>query len=231
LERAGQYYGQSLELCERRGDEWEIVHVRHRVAAAACELGHWDRARELAEENLRRARAGGWRMLETEALSLLGNIEDQDGNFEQAVELTRRCLELTRDLGFEWFEAIALVNLGEYELKLGRRDEAERHASAALELARRLNDRQTVVFALALVALVARARGDDDLAGRIWGAIDAESARAAIGRWESVYRREYEQRIVGGAGPAFERGLEAGRGISLEALAKLVLGAGETEWS
>jgi predicted ATPase/class 3 adenylate cyclase len=167
LERARRYYGRSLELCERLGDEWEILHVRHRVAVAACQLGHWDRARELAEENLLRARAGGWRMLETEALSLLGNIEDQDGNLEQAVELTRRCLELTRDLGFEWFEAIALVNLGEYELKLGRRDEAERHASAALALARRLNDRQTVVFALALVALVARARGDDDLAGRI----------------------------------------------------------------
>jgi predicted ATPase/class 3 adenylate cyclase len=231
MEGALRYYEQSLELCERLGDEWEIVHVRHRVAAAACQLGDWDRARELVEEDLRRARAGGWRLLETEALSLLGSIENHDGNLEQAVELTRRCLELTRDLGFEWFEAIALMNLGEFELKLGRLDEAEQYASAALDLARRVNDRQNMVFALAALALVARARGDDDRAGRIWGAIEAESARAPIGRWESVYRREYEQQILEGAGPAFERGLEDGRSISLEALAATVLGAGETEWS
>ncbi len=166
-------------------------------------------------------------MLETEALSLLGSVEDHDGNPKRAVKLTRRCLDLTRELGLEWFEAIALMNLGEFELKLGRQDEAEHHASAALDLARRVDDRQNMVFALVTLALVARARGDDERAGRIWGGIEAESARASIGRWESVYRQEYEQQILQGAGPAFERGLEQGRHILLEALATSILDASE----
>jgi predicted ATPase/class 3 adenylate cyclase len=229
IEGALQHYERSLELHERLGDEWEIVHLRHRVAVTACQRGDWTRARELLEENLPRARAGGWRMLESEALSALGGVEDHDGNLERAVELTRQCLELTRDLGFEWFEAIALMNLGEFELKLGRQDEAEQHASAALNLARRTDDRQNMVFALAALALAARARGDDERAGRIWGAIEAESARAPIGRWESVYHQEYEQQILQGAGRAFERGLGDGRNISLEAVAASILGAGGTE--
>jgi predicted ATPase/class 3 adenylate cyclase len=229
IDEALRHYERSLELCERLGDEWEIVHLRHRVATAGCQRGDWDRARDLVEENLPRARAGGWRMLETEALSMLGSIEDHDGNPERAVELTRQCLDLTRDLGLEWFEAIALMNLGEFELKLGRQDEAEQHACSALDLARRMDDRQNMVFALVVLALAARARGDDERAGRIWGAIEAESARARIGRWESVYRQEYEQQILQGAGSALERGLEHGRNLSLAAVAAFILDAGGTK--
>jgi predicted ATPase/class 3 adenylate cyclase len=216
IEGAIQHYEQSLELYERLDSRWQIVHVRHRVAVAACQDGDWSRTRELVEENLRRARAGGWRMLETEALSLLGSVEDHDGNVEKAVELTRGCVELARELDFEWFEAIALMNLGEFELKLGRQDEAEQHAFEALDLARRIEDRQNLVFALLVLALAARARGDDERAGRIWGAIETESARAPLGRWETVYRDAYEATIFSGAGEDFERGLEEGRGLSLD---------------
>ncbi|MBA2475645.1 MAG: hypothetical protein H0V40_06795 [Actinobacteria bacterium] len=231
LARAAQHYQQSLELYERLGDDWGVVHLRHRVAVAAVQRGDWTSAREVLGENLQRARAHGWRMLETEALSLLGSVEDHDGNVQEAADLTRQCLELSRGLGFEWFEVIALMNLGEFELKLGRQDEAEQHATAALDLARRMDDRQNMVFALAALALAARARGDDERAGRIWGAIEGESARAPIGRWESVYRQEYEQQILQGAGSAFEGGLEDGRNTSLEAIATSIVDAAGTEWT
>jgi predicted ATPase len=223
IEGAARHYERSLELYEHLGNEWGIVHLRHRVAVTACQRGDWARTRELVEENLQRARAGGWRMLETEALSLLGSVEDHEGNVEKARDLTRQCLELTRDLGFEWFEAIALMNLSEFELKLGRQDEAEQHASAALGLARQMDDRQHMVFALAALSLVARERGDDKRAGWLWGAIEAESARAPIGRWETVYRQEYEQLILEGAGAGFERGLQEGLRTSLEAVAASIL--------
>jgi tetratricopeptide (TPR) repeat protein len=223
--RAAEYYGQSLELYRRLGEEWGIVHLRHRVAITAMQRGDWAPARGVLEENLQRARAGGWRMLEAEALHALGNVEDHDGNWEVAIERTRQSLELSREIGIEWFEAIALMSLGEYEIKLERHDGAEQHASAAFELARRMDDRQNMVFALAALALAARARGDEECAGRLWGAIEAEEARAPIGRWESVYRQEYEEKILQGTAPAFERGLEAGRNMSLDAVTSHNLGA------
>jgi predicted ATPase len=215
-ESAMKHYERSLELYERLGLEWQVVHLRHRIAVTSCELGDWRRARRLLDENLGRANAGGWRMLEAEALMGLGSVDFHDGNVEQSVALMRRGLELSRQLALEWFETTALINLGEFELKLGRFGDAERDACAALALARRTHDRQSMVFALATLALAARAQGVDERAGLIWGAIEAEAERAPIGVWDTHYREEYEPQIVNDAGPGFERGLADGRRMTFD---------------
>jgi predicted ATPase/class 3 adenylate cyclase len=219
---AAGYYERSLAIHERLGDEWGIVHLQHRIATTAIERGDLARARELLEDNVRRARAGEWRMLESDAVGALSGVAYYEGDFEQAFELARRCLEAVRAIGVEWTVAITLTNLGELEVKLGDLNEAERHLTEAFELAARMEDRQNLIFVIATLALAARARGDDERAGWLWGAIEAESARAPIGRWDTVFRDDYERQVRAGAGPAFERGLEAGRTTSMESVAASV---------
>jgi predicted ATPase/class 3 adenylate cyclase len=222
---AAGYYRRSLAIHTELGDEWGIVHLQHRVATLAMERGDLTTARELLEDNLRRARAGGWAMLEGDAVGALSGVAFYEGDLAEAYRLARQYLESIRAIGVEWMIVIALTNLAELEVKHRDIEQAERHLNEALELAARMEDRQNTIFTLATLALAARARGDEERAGWLWGAIDAESARAPIGRWDTQYREEYERQVLDGAGADFARGLEAGRGTTIEAVVATILSA------
>jgi tetratricopeptide (TPR) repeat protein len=220
---AAEYYERCLAIHRELGDEWGIVHLQHRLATISMERGELGLARELLEDNLRRARAGGWALLEGDAVGALSGVAFYEGDLAESYKLALRYLETVRAIRVEWTIVIALTNLAELETKRGEIEASERHLSEAIELAWRMDDRQNVIFVVATLALVARARGDDERAGWLWGAIDAESARAPIGRWETQYRDEYERQVRDGAGADFARGLEAGRGTSLEAVVASIL--------
>jgi hypothetical protein len=79
--------------------------------------------------------------------------------------------------------------------------------------ARMLDDRVNMVRALALLAARAGAAGDAERAGRLWGAIETEEARGAIGRGEG--HRKHRDRALADRGDALERAREAGRGMPL----------------
>ncbi|HET8651457.1 MAG TPA: adenylate/guanylate cyclase domain-containing protein [Gaiellaceae bacterium] len=219
FEEAKPLYEESLVLFEGLDDEWGAVHMRHRLASNAVSRGEWERSRDLLEENLVRARALGSSYLEGEALSVLGLVEDHDGNTERAFDLVRQSRQLARDAGFDWREAIDLHNLAELALKLGRVNDAEGYVSAALELSRAMNDRQTTVLALAMFARVACERGDAARAGRLWGAIEAEAARATLGRW-GLDLDDLAASLRPVAGPVFERARSVGGQDSLEEAAE-----------
>ena len=214
FERAKPQYEQSLALYEEVGDEWGVVHMRHRLATTALAGGDWTGCGSVVEENLARARALGSRYLEGEALSVLGLVMNHDGAPEVAVELIAQSLEIAREVGFQWREAIDLSNLADLSLALGRPEEAEEYARAALALSREMDDRLSTVQSLALLAQTAKAEGDAERAGRIWGAIEAEEARAPLGRWEQ-YRDEYEASVSDGS-PEFDRGRREGHSRPLE---------------
>jgi hypothetical protein len=65
---------------------------------------------------------------------------------------------------------------------------------------------------------LARERGDDECAGRLWGAIEAEEERAFLGGWQAD-REEYASRILTPRTAEFERGLAAGRQLNFEGAA------------
>jgi len=68
-----------------------------------------------------------------------------------------------------------------------------------------------------------------ELAGQIWGAIEAEERRAPLGQWDQ-HRGEYAEPLLARATPEFERGREQGRRLSLAAAIELALeGGGSTE--
>jgi tetratricopeptide (TPR) repeat protein len=224
-ERAHALNEQSLALYERLGDELGIVALRHRLAVTAFIAGDVPRARSLVEENLVRARALGSAYLETEAIGVLGNIEVAEGNLETALELFRRHVELARQIGFTWFESIGLVNLSEVSFTVGRLDEAQEHGLAALALAAGMQDRLLMVTMLALLALVAKANGDPQRAGRLWGAVEAEGERGSFG-WQQGEIEGYGGRILAEPTAELEAGIEAGRRLALTEAVEYALGAG-----
>ena len=62
-------------------------------------------------------------------------------------------------------------------------------------------------------------------AGQLWGAVEAEEQRGAIGHWENE-REQHERRVLAHADPTLEAGREAGRLLSLEDAVSLALSRG-----
>jgi predicted ATPase len=224
VEKAVPLYEQSLQLYEQLGDEWGIVHLRHRLATSAARRGDWERCRVMLEENLVRARRLDSRYLESEALSVLGICAQESGDSERGLELMTQSLAITRALGFRWREAIDLANLAEMAVEVGRLDDAEAYGREALALAGEMNDRAVTVHTLGVLSLAAHARGDAERAGRLWGAIEAEEARAPLGDWV-LYREQFETTLLADADDMFERGRLQGRLDTLAASVEWALSA------
>jgi predicted ATPase/class 3 adenylate cyclase len=223
-ERAEEAYEDSLAVYEELGDEWGAVHLQHRLAVVAYMRGDADRVRRLAEDCLSRARAHGFKLPQAEALGDLANVAEMEGDLEAAAELTLEALELARELRIPWFEAIDLESLADLSLRLGRVEAASEHARSALAVCRQIDDRLNTLISLALVALVARARGDALMAAKLLGAVEAEEARAPLGRWEPEVRRLAE-RISAGSDAAFEEARVRGQALSFdEAIAEALAG-------
>ena len=224
-EDALSLYRESLSLYEQLGDEWGTVHLRHRVAVTNLDLDEWDLPRQLLPENLERARALGSTFLECEALGALSFIAHRDGDLARAIEIEERNLEVARELGFAWFIALGGGNLAEWRLEAGEAALAEEAARPALAVARSIDDRQVSTWLLMVLAVAARRRGDDERAGRLWGAVEAERLLGPLGYVEGDLDRLGDEARV--QSRAFEAGLVAGRGLSLDEAAEYVLDAAQ----
>ena len=156
-ERGIALYFRSLELYEALGDEWGIVHLRHRVWTGARR----ERAGAHGWRRISRARGqSGSRMLEIEAIGGLAFVAHRGGEFDRAVELYRVQLEGARQLGFAWFIAIGGGNLAECEYEVGKLDEAEAAALDALAVAREIDDQRVTSWMLLVCAAIAAQRGE-----------------------------------------------------------------------
>jgi hypothetical protein len=222
-ERAAAAYAESLAVYERVGDEIGIVRLRHRLSGIAVERGDLAGARELIEETLLRARAGGLRYEESDLLGILSHVEFGEGNVERALDLQLAAIGIVRELGgWPWGEALRLTSAAGFALLLDRIGDAESYGRQALALSREVGDRITMAGALAVLAASARASAEDERAGRLWGAIEAEEQRAFLGRWSSE-REEYASRVLADATAELEQGLEHGRRLTFDEVATYVL--------
>jgi hypothetical protein len=89
------------------------------------------------------------------------------------------------------------------------RSRFEAYGREALEISHRIGDRRKAVFSLAALALAARARGESERAGRLWGAIEAEEQRSLFGNWAEV-RGAYAPGVLLPSCPELELGIDAG---------------------
>jgi tetratricopeptide (TPR) repeat protein len=204
----------SLSIYEELGDEFGIVNLRHRLAVSSVIEGDVVGAQPVLEENLRRARETGNRMLETEAVSTLGNVEYVLGNLDAAIAYMRLGVELSAELGFLWFLAIGWSNLAEWECEAGNLDAAETAGRRAIEVCREIDDARLGASALASLAVVARRRGDARRAGKLLGAVEVEQERGQMG-WNADDTKRLGEQAASGGGEEFETGRAAGRKLSL----------------
>lgn len=213
---AGGYYEQSLRLYRQLGDETGELRLMHRVLLIALVRGDLDAAETIADEGGRRARASGLRYELSEFLNVSGRIQERRGNPELARDQQQESLDLLREIGhWPWGETSRLRDLAELSSLLGRHDEALAYGRDALEVTSRVGNRIKTVMALAALALIARRRGDDAQAGRLWGAIEAEERRSFLGWW-STYRGPYVAEVLSAPSAEFERARGEGAALTLE---------------
>jgi predicted ATPase/class 3 adenylate cyclase len=206
-----QWHEAALDAFRGLGDDARTAHILIRQAIDAWRAGDLGRAKALAEES---QSSHSSTRDEAEALYLLGNVAFTEGRGDEALELLSRSADLSGQAGVRWFQEGALLNYAEYALSLGRLDQVSAPTREVLQTARSVNDRRHMVFALALLAWLAAARGELDRAGRVWGAIETEAGRAPVGQWEAE-QDDYASHVVSDD-PAFERGRAAGRRLTFD---------------
>jgi predicted ATPase len=227
-EEGTRAYEASLAEYRRIGDVLGIAIMLQRLAVRASRRGEPDAARALADESLDMCRHVAFTKGEAVAVGVLAQIELDAGNEDRGFELLEQSAALAEESGFWWWLAGTLLELSELLLERGRFLEAESRVREALPLVTRMGDRQRTIFALALFARLAAETGEPERAGRLWGVIEAEEARAPIGAnvWEAerdALAGAIESRA---AGHEFERGRATGRRLSLDEVVEEALEVG-----
>jgi predicted ATPase/class 3 adenylate cyclase len=193
------------------GDETRAGHMLQRLAVEAHRLGDLPRARALIEEGLSLDPSVGGR---AQALNTLASVAFDEGEYEEALDLFEQSAGVAESVGNRWLQSHALLSRAQYALMLGQVERARLAARAGLRPAHAISDQLWMVWGVSLAAWIAAGEGRDAEAGRLWGALEAESERAPIGQWEGE-RENWVERIVS-ASPEFEKGREAGRRLTLE---------------
>jgi predicted ATPase len=223
VETGARAMADSLAEFERIGDERGIAIVRHRLSIAATNAGDLPRARQLIEASLATCSRLPDPKLEADCFRSLAWIEHADGNLARAVELNEQSIVLLDQIGHTWLLRGALVESADLARELGQMQKAEERAREGLRVAIAMGDRTGAVFSVATLAQNSTAAGELELAGRLWGALEAEAERAPVGSWERL-RDEAAWTIVRDD-PEFEHGRREGRRLSLDEAVALALGS------
>jgi predicted ATPase len=213
---------ESLAAFEQLGDERGVAIGRHRVGVCYLVDEDLPRARQLFEASLATSRRLPDPKLEGDLTLRLASLERRDGNIERAAELYEESILALKRVGHTWLLAHALLDSAGLFQELGETSRAEEHACGSLRLYVEVFDRQSVVYSIATLAGLAVRTGRLERAGRLWGALEAEAERAPVGYWEQD-RDEVAEEVVCDD-PAFERGREAGRDLSLDDAVAYALG-------
>ncbi|MBA3787785.1 MAG: adenylate/guanylate cyclase domain-containing protein [Actinobacteria bacterium] len=221
-ELALELYGSSLAIFDELGDAHGRAVLLHRLGIAAMLGGDVTRARALVEEShaLHERDADTWGIAQT--IGTLGAIARDEGDLESASTLVAESGRLAAEVGVPWWQAGMLLELAALSLEADSIADAEENARAGLDLARQLHDYSGRVFGVGVLAGVAGSRGDAERAGRLWGAIEDDQARAPLGGWLR-HRASCEARLAASSGAALDAAVAAGRHLSLDDAVALAL--------
>jgi len=207
-------YERALAEYRALGDELGVAIVRHRIAVNVAYLGDAERAGELCDESLAFFGKRGFKKGEAQCLTLSADLLRRGGSPAESLGLYERGIALCEETGYTWWEQGLRCSQGLALLALGRPGDAGDAAREALRLARSIDDRIGIVNALALVARSAVEQDDDELAGQLLGAVEAEDARRPIAGWSA--HDPLWKPLLSGAGAGFEASRAAGRALSLD---------------
>jgi predicted ATPase len=223
-ERSHQLNKESLALFRSLGDKEGTAVLLHRIGISTMRFGDHQEVRNLLDESLRLFREVGSVSGESEVLGALAYLVEKEGDPAGALEMFTRAAEMAAEVGFSWWEVGMLQAVCECCIQLGQIDEAEAAARKELTLASKIGERQSTLYGVVQIAWIAALRGEDDRAGLLWGAVEAEEARGPIGQWEAE-REDYVRRVVRET-PEFASARAKGRVLSLERAVEEALDGG-----
>lgn len=221
-QRAAVHYERSFELFEQLGDALGSLMLRHRLANIHVCRGDVVGARSALAQALALAREGGHGFVEAELLMTLSTLELQDGEVAAAYgHQVEALFGFRAHGGWPWGEALALANLAELAVLTGSTQEAEVHGRDALRASRTLGDRISTASALGVLAAVAVTAGDDERAGRLWGAVEAEQERGPLGRRGNG--ADLLDEVLACPSAALQHGRDLGRQLRLDEAVRYAL--------
>ena len=110
-------------------------------------------------------------------------------NCEHGRQAVIESMETARELGWTWWVARSLTDLAVHALQTGDHEEAERCAREFLDISWGTDNKQEVLYGLAILARAAAIRGDADRALALWSSVQA--VEDTPGRFGKFDREEY----------------------------------------
>lgn len=209
-------YEASLGEYRSLGDEVGVGILEHRLALFVADDGRHADAARMASESIRRHQDAGFFKGAALGMGVLGTLERSQGNSERALELLEESLRFAREGGYTWWTGQMLFAMAELLLDQGEPDRARARLVESIPILREIDDRNNTIEALALLAKIEAIAGRPGSAGRFWGAVQAEEARAPTGLWQAT-RATYEAALEPEADEMFRQAETAGRELSLAA--------------
>jgi predicted ATPase len=219
FEEGMRWHEAALAAFRSLGDDAGIGHMLMRGGIEAHRSGDPARARVLCEEGLALDPSASTR---ANALDTLASIAFDEGKADEALDLLDESARLSGGIGNRWLQSHALLARAEYAVMVGRTEVASPACREGLTAAHSIGDRQWSVWGVAIAAWMAAEEGRAFEAGRLWGALEAESERARIGQWEAGERDRWVDRIVRSV-PDFDQGVLAGGRLTLDEAVDLAL--------
>src|SRR5215218_8431980 len=208
-QRARPWLETGLALARESGDERRTAWALHGLGHALAEAGDSVRAQSLLQESMElflrlgeHAPAGG-------RMTFLAYYAFRDGDLERAQALLERATEQYRLAGDEAGVGGCTHGLGDLELARGDLEAAVTRFREAQPLLVRSGSSFDLAYTVGAVAAVAGQAGEQDVAGRLWGAferLEEESERVLEPEVRALYERS--------AGVVDAVDVEAGRALS-----------------
>jgi hypothetical protein len=152
------------------GNKWAVIDPLQSLGVLALDQGDTAAARKYAQEMLKSAQEGEFKLGLGKAFSQMGHIAYIQNDFNLMETNFLETLAIARELGFKKFTIWVLRLLG---IAAKRQDENQRAAAYLLEslpLAQSIEDWHGIVMTLGLMAGIAAGTGQPDRAARLLGA-------------------------------------------------------------
>jgi tetratricopeptide (TPR) repeat protein len=215
----------AIELGKIAGDERPGLEVASALGRSLLAVGEEERALALFTDAAERGPTIGRPGIAAIALLNLGYVALLHGQLEVADDFLRRSVDLAESCGERHAQARSLAGRSSVALEGGRLDEALGFARHSLAIAAPAHDRDNACWALELAAC-AFASAKPERAARLFGA--AEALRTMLGgNLTGLELAQHERALSSLSAPleprALAAGLEAGRRLSFEDAAALVI--------
>ena len=219
-------YHAAIDLYRELGDAPGEAKILTRLAVHAGTRGERDETAALFEQVRALTQGHEFPVLEAQRLSTLARLAQAEGDLDSALALYEESAAVAEACGFTLWETWSRADLSEVALELKRLDVAASEARSALAKAWEHGDRRIACWCLILLARVALARDENELAGRLWGATAAELDETGVLAGDVALSQVTEE-LRGADDPGFERGVEIGRAEALDVA--VALASGQTE--